>query len=100
MKKKNELHSVKNKNKFILFVSGMSVRSVNAIENIGKICKEHLAEDFELEIIDINKQKHQAARYQIIALPTLIRLEPMPTRIILGDLSDTEKVLRILNITK
>ena len=98
MKEQCELSGAKHTHKFILFVSGMSVKSVAAIENFGKICDEHLAGYFELEIIDVNKQKHQAVKYQIIALPTLIKLEPAPRRIIIGDMSDTDKVLKILNI--
>lgn len=71
---------------------------MSAIENMKKICDTYLVGKFNLEIIDINQQKHQAANYQIIGLPTLIKVEPAPPKIILGDLSDTEKVLRILNI--
>ncbi|MES2592986.1 MAG: circadian clock KaiB family protein [Bacteroidota bacterium] len=85
-------------NKFILFVSGMSVKSITAIENITKICNTHLFGNFELEIIDVNKEKHQAAQHQIIGLPTLIKTGPGPIRTILGDLSETDKVLKILNI--
>ena len=96
--KKSAIGSVGKQNKFILFVSGMSPHSINAIRNIGKICDKYMPGDYELEIIDIIKQKQQAAAYQIIALPTLIRLEPEPKRIILGDLSNTSKVLKILNI--
>ena len=79
-------------------MSGMSVRSINAVDNFEKICEEYMADDFELEIIDVTKQKYKASQYQVIALPTLIRLEPAPVRTIIGDLSEKEKVLRILNI--
>lgn len=84
--------------KLILFISGMSMKSMNAVNNLRKICDTYLQDNFELETIDINVEQHQAAKHQIIALPTLIKVEPGPPRIILGDLSDTEKVLRILNI--
>lgn len=84
--------------KFLLFVSGMSVKSGLAIENLRKICEEHLAGKFSLEIIDISRHKEQAVRHQIIAIPTLIRLQPGPQKTILGDLSDTEKVLHILDL--
>ena len=86
------------KHKFILFVSGMSVKSGHAIINLRKICDSHLRDNFELEIIDISRDKEQAANYQIVAIPTLIRTSPAPRRVILGDLSDTVKVLKILNI--
>lgn len=84
--------------KFILFVSGMSVKSLRAIENIKKIGAEYFNGNFDLQIIDISLQAHQAAHYQIIAVPTLIKVGPAPPRILVGDLSDSKKVLRILDI--
>ncbi|OXA93161.1 circadian clock KaiB family protein [Flavobacterium hercynium] len=86
--------------KFMLFVSGMSVKSGHAIENLRRICDKHLADNYDLEIIDISRDKEQALVHQIVAIPTLIKTEPAPIRIILGDLSDKEKVLRILNISE
>ena len=90
--------SIKQKYQFILFVSGMSAKSANAIENLRKICDEYLPDNHEVEIIDISRDRHQAYNYQIIGIPTLIRISPDPKRIILGDLSDRQKVLRILDI--
>ncbi|MDR7211729.1 circadian clock KaiB family protein [Flavobacterium piscis] len=87
------------KHKFTLFVSGMSVKSGHAIENLRRICDTHLAGNYVVEIIDISRDKEQAHIHQIVAIPTLIRTDPAPKRIILGDLSDTEKVLKILNIS-
>lgn len=84
--------------KFLLFVTGMSVKSGIAIENLRKICDKYLAGCHDLEIIDISRDKEKAIAYQIVAIPTLIRTFPPPKRIILGDLSDTDKVLKILNI--
>ena len=97
---KNQENSPENqeKYKFILFTSGMAIKSLTAIENFKKIGDEHLKGNYELEIIDVNKQKHQAVNYQIVALPTLIKLEPQPKRVIIGDLSDTQKVLQVLNL--
>jgi circadian clock protein KaiB len=86
------------KHKFILFVSGMSVKSGHAIENLRKICDTHFADNYEVEIVDISRDKEQALIHQIVAIPTLIKTDPAPRRIILGDLSDKEKVLKILNI--
>ena len=86
------------KHQFMLFVSGMSVKSGHAIENLRKICDQYLKDDYELEIIDISRDTEQAVIHQIVAIPTLIKTNPEPRRIILGDLSDKEKVLRILNI--
>ncbi len=88
------------KHKFMLFVSGMSVKSGHAIENLRKICDKHLRENYELEIIDISRDTEQAVLHQIVAIPTLIKIQPAPRRIILGDLSDKEKVLRILNLSE
>ncbi len=88
------------KPKYILFISGMSVKSLRAIENFKQITDEHLNGFFELEIIDLSKEKAKAAEYQIFALPTLIRKEPGPVRTVLGDLSEKEKILRILEIKK
>ncbi|MCC9064600.1 circadian clock KaiB family protein [Flavobacterium piscisymbiosum] len=86
------------KHQFMLFVSGMSVKSGHAIENLRKICDQYLKDNYELEIIDISRDTEQAVIHQIVAIPTLIKTNPEPRRIILGDLSDKEKVLRILNI--
>jgi len=88
------------KHKFMLFVSGMSVKSGHAIENLRKICDKHLRDNYELEIVDISRDTEQAVIHQIVAIPTLIKIQPAPRRIILGDLSDKEKVLRILNLSE
>ena len=98
----NTLHSSPKEDKyhFLLFVSGMSVKSVHAIENLRKICDTYLKDNFELQIIDISRDKEQAVNHQIIAVPTLIKTAPFTPRIILGDLSDTQKVLKILDIAE
>ncbi|MBW1654724.1 circadian clock KaiB family protein [Flavobacterium quisquiliarum] len=88
------------KHKFKLFVSGMSVKSGHAIENLRKICDTYLKNNYELEIVDISRDKEQAVIHQIVAIPTLIKTQPEPKRIILGDLSDKEKVLYILNLSQ
>ena len=76
----------------------MSQKSGNAIENLRRICDQYLNDDYTLEIIDIRDDREMAVQYEIIGIPTLIKTSPNPKRIILGDLSDTEKVLRILDI--
>ena len=83
---------------FLLFISGMSPKSSHAVDNLRKICDKYLKDNFELRIIDISIEKQLAVDYQIIGIPTLVKLNPVPTRIILGDLSNTEKVLKILEI--
>jgi circadian clock protein KaiB len=81
-----------------LYVAGQSPKSVSAIANIKRICKEHLHARCELEVIDLYQQPHRAMHQQIIALPTLIRQLPPPLRRIIGDLSDTERVLLKLGL--
>src|SRR3954468_9625142 len=76
-----------------LFVSGQSPRSILAIENMRKICAEYLSERYTLEVIDIYQHPEACQQEQIVAAPTLIKVLPHPLRRIIGDLSNTEKVL-------
>jgi circadian clock protein KaiB len=76
-----------------LYVSGMTPNSIRAIENIRKICAEHLEGHYQLEIIDIYQQPIFAKEGQIIAAPTLVKELPLPLRKFIGDLSQTEKIL-------
>jgi circadian clock protein KaiB len=76
-----------------LYVTGQTPRSVLAIENMRKICAEHLSERYTLEVIDIYQHPEACQQQQIIAAPTLIKVLPHPLRRIIGDLSNTEKVL-------
>src|SRR3982750_3650764 len=82
-----------------LYVSGMSPKSMEAIENIKRLCDEHLEEAFELEIIDIYKNPETAAEQHIIFSPSLIKRLPLPKKTLIGTLSDTEKVIKALGIT-
>jgi circadian clock protein KaiB len=88
----------KEKHQFILFISGMSVKSGIAIDNLKHICDEKLKGNFELQIIDISVDREKAVTYQIIALPTLIKIKPAPYRTVVGDLSDKDRVLKILDL--
>lgn len=81
-----------------LFVAGSTVRSRRAIENLRRVCGEHLPGQVDLEVIDIYQQPELAAQAQVIAAPTLVKLLPLPIRRIIGDLSETERVLRGLNL--
>lgn len=83
-----------------LYVAGKSPKSVNAIANIKKICEENLQGRYELDVIDLYQQPQLAQGEQIIALPTLIRKLPPPLRRIIGDMSNTERVLVGLDIQK
>ena len=81
-----------------LYVAGESRNSVTAIANIKKICEEHLQGRYELEVIDLYQQPQLAPGDQIIAIPTLLRRLPPPLRRIIGDLSNTERVLVVLDL--
>jgi circadian clock protein KaiB len=81
-----------------LFITGASPNSVRAINNIKAICEKYLPENYELEIIDVYQVPEIAQKEQIIALPTLIKRSPSPERRMVGDMSDTAKVLRGLGI--
>jgi circadian clock protein KaiB len=81
-----------------LFVTGASRNSTRAITNLKAICEKYLKGNYELEIIDVYQQPLIAEREQIIALPLLIKRSPSPERRLIGDMSDTEKVLRGLGL--
>src|SRR3978361_2059398 len=76
-----------------LYVAGVTPRYVQAIENVKKVCENHLQGRYELQVIDIYQQPALAKGDQIIAVPTLIKKLPAPLRTLIGDLSNTEKVL-------
>ena len=81
-----------------LYVTGTTPRSVMAIENIKRICEEHLKGRYRLKIIDIYQQPQLAAKEQLVVAPTLVRKLPLPLRTFIGDLSQTEKILVGLNL--
>jgi circadian clock protein KaiB len=81
-----------------LYVSGMTPSSIRAVQNIRKICQEHLKGRFELEIIDIYQQPELGKQEQIIAVPTLLKKLPKPLQQFIGDLSDMERILVGLNL--
>lgn len=76
-----------------LYVTGNTQRSERAVANLRRICEQDLAGSYDVVIIDVIEQPEQAESARILATPTLIRQLPPPLRRILGDLSDTEKVL-------
>jgi circadian clock protein KaiB len=82
-----------------LYVAGQSPRSIAALANLQRCCREHLAGRYRIEIIDLVENPHLAAGDDIIAIPTLVRRLPEPIRKILGDLSNTTKVLFALQAT-
>jgi circadian clock protein KaiB len=76
-----------------LYIAGMTPNSLRAIENLKKICQEHLEGRYELEVIDIYQNPVLAQGEQIIAAPTLIKELPLPLRKFIGDMSQTERIL-------
>ena len=76
-----------------LYVAGQTPKSLTALNNLKKICKEHMNDQYRIEIIDLLANPQLAPGDQILAIPTLVRNLPTPMRRIIGDLSNTEKVL-------
>lgn len=81
-----------------LYVAGQTPKSMAAFANLKKICEEHLAGQYHIEVIDLVKNPQLASGDQILAIPTLVRKLPQPIRKIIGDLSNTERVLVGLDI--
>lgn len=84
--------------KLVLYIAGETPKSLSAIRNLEKICAEHLAGKFKVEVIDLKKQPQLAREHGIVAIPTLVKALPVPIRKIIGDLSDTQKVLVHLSV--
>jgi circadian clock protein KaiB len=76
-----------------LYVAGQTRKSLTAIANLRRFCEEHLAGKYRLEVIDLLDDPGRAQMDQILAIPTLVRKLPAPIRKIIGDLSNTERVL-------
>ncbi len=76
-----------------LYVAGQTPRCVDAFANLKRICEEHLAGRYSIEVVDLLKDTRLARGDQIVAIPTLVRKLPQPVRKIIGDLSHTERVL-------
>ncbi|MBE9228306.1 thiol-disulfide isomerase [Phormidium sp. LEGE 05292] len=81
-----------------LYIAGTTPQSIQALQNLTKICEEYLKERYELEVIDIYQNPAMAVPGNIFAIPTLIKQLPPPLQILIGNLSNTEKVLVGLDI--
>ena len=81
-----------------LYVAGVTPNSLAAFENLKRLCEQHLAGRYRIEVVDLLEQPQLAKGDQILAIPTLVRRLPPPLRKIIGDLSDREKVLLGLNL--
>jgi len=84
--------------KLVLYIAGQTPKSVAAINNLQRICAEHLPGQYDIEVIDLRKNPQLAREHSIVAIPTLVRELPVPLRKIIGDLSDEQKVLINLKI--
>lgn len=81
-----------------LYVAGQTPKSIAAVANLRKLCEEHLAGRYRVEVIDLVKNPQLARGDQILAIPTLVRRLPEPMRKIIGDLSNQERVLVGLDV--
>jgi circadian clock protein KaiB len=81
-----------------LYVAGSTPRSTRAIQAITQLCQARLAGRHELEVVDVFQQPERAQLDQVLAVPTLVKLLPAPRRLVLGDLSKPERLLRALDL--
>ena len=81
-----------------LYIAGQTPKSLTALNNLRKICEGNLGRKYKIEIIDLMKNPKLAKEHQIVAIPTLVRNLPVPLKKIIGDLSNTEKVLMGLDL--
>ena len=86
--------------KLRLFITGSTPRSTRAIENMRRICAENLEGRYDLDVVDVYQDPEATKEFQIIATPTLVKILPEPLRRIIGDLSDRERVLAGLALTR
>jgi len=101
MKSKANSNAAKQKRDVLelrLYVAGQTPKSLAALANLKRICDEHLKDQYRIEVVDLVKHPQLAQGDQILAIPTLVRRVPKPTRKIIGDLSNTERVLVGLDI--
>ena len=96
--KKAKTDSIENKWNLRLYVAGQTPKSITAFANLKKICEEHLAGKYRIEVVDLLKNPQLAKGDQIVAIPTLVRKLPEPLKRIIGDLANTERVLVGLDI--
>ena len=83
---------------FRLYVAGESPKSVAAFAHLSALCRTHLSDTYEIEVVDLLTDPRLARQDDILAIPTLVRDRPTPSRKVIGDLSDTARVLAGLQI--
>jgi len=84
--------------KFRLYVAGDALNSVQAVSNLGELCRQHLPNRYEIEIVDVFREPKRALADAIFMTPTLVKLAPEPIRRIVGTLSQTQTVLQALGL--
>ena len=82
-----------------LFVTGATPNSVRAITNIKSICEEHVRGKYLLEIVDLYSHREMAELQQVVAVPMLVKILPLPIQKLIGDMSDNKKVVEALGLT-
>jgi circadian clock protein KaiB len=100
MKQSKVRSGSKMKHKLVLrlYIAGQTPKSLKALSNLKKLCAEHMSDSYQIEVIDLMKKPEMAQQDQVLAIPTLVRNLPVPIRKIIGDLSDTERVLLGLDV--
>ena len=86
--------------KLRLYVAGQTPKSIRAFANLKVLCEEHLTGRYQIEVIDLRENPHLARGDQIVAIPTLVRRLPLPLRTIIGDMSDSVRLLVGLDLRK
>lgn len=81
-----------------LYITGASPNSTKAVNNLKNFCETYLKDKYQLQIVDVYQQPELAKSEQIIALPLLVKVFPLPAKRLIGNFSDTDKVLKGLNI--
>lgn len=81
-----------------LYVTGLTPRSTRAIKSVREVCEQHLAGHYDLEIIDVYQSPERITQDQIVAIPTLVKCTPIPTRLMVGDMSNRERLLTGLGL--
>ncbi|HEY1263501.1 MAG TPA: circadian clock KaiB family protein [Terriglobales bacterium] len=98
--KKRATPSSEKKAKLVLrlYIAGQTPKSLKALSNLQKLCAEHMSEEYRIEVIDLMQKPQLAQQDQVLAIPTLVRNLPTPIRKIIGDLSNTDRVLLGLDL--
>ena len=81
-----------------LYVTGATARSLRAVANLKAVCEQYLKGRYDLEVVDVYRWPAMVREDQVVAVPTLIKRLPVPLRLLVGDLSSTEQVLRGLGL--